>query len=140
MRTSASLCHFLLSTLYRKKIEYIRVLKWLKKVTQVAHTRKNHLKGGIPWISIKLVNHQLKKVILVYIQILKICRSKDLMVRGRSFYAIWDEQKQMWSTDESDVQRLVDQELDEYVAERKTNTTDYIEIKKNDKLLIKDVG
>ena len=39
-------------------------------------------------------------------------RSKDLMVRGRSFYAVWDEQEGLWSTDEYDVQRLVDQELD----------------------------
>ena len=38
-------------------------------------------------------------------------RSKDLMVRGRSFYAIWDEAAGLWSTDEYDVQRLVDQEL-----------------------------
>ena len=36
-------------------------------------------------------------------------RSTDLMVRGRSFYAIWDEAKQIWSTDEADVQRMVDQ-------------------------------
>jgi hypothetical protein len=38
-------------------------------------------------------------------------RSKDLMVRARSFYAIWDEELGLWSTDEYDVQRLVDQEL-----------------------------
>lgn len=38
-------------------------------------------------------------------------RSKDLMVRGRSFYAVWDEEKGLWSTDEYDVQRLVDQDL-----------------------------
>lgn len=44
----------------------------------------------------------------------KICRSKDLMVRGKSFYAIWDEELGMWSTDEYDVQRLVDKELYEY--------------------------
>lgn len=41
----------------------------------------------------------------------KIGRSKDLMVRGKSFYAIWDEEANMWSTDEYDVQRLVDQDL-----------------------------
>lgn len=41
-------------------------------------------------------------------------RSKDLMVRGRSFYAIWDEEKGLWSTDEYDVQRIVDHELQEY--------------------------
>lgn len=41
-------------------------------------------------------------------------RSKDLMVRGRSFYAIWDEALGLWSTDEYDVQRLVDEELRRY--------------------------
>ena len=41
-------------------------------------------------------------------------RSKDLMVRGKSFYAIWDEKKGLWSTDEYDVQRLVDEELHEH--------------------------
>lgn len=43
-----------------------------------------------------------------------VCRSKDLMVRGKSFYAIWDEEKGLWSTDEYDVQRLVDRDLDNY--------------------------
>src|SRR5690606_37264218 len=43
-----------------------------------------------------------------------VTRSKDLMVRGRSFYAIWDEESGLWSTDEYDVQRLGDAELDEY--------------------------
>jgi hypothetical protein len=41
-------------------------------------------------------------------------RSKDLMVRGRSFYAIWDEKAGLWSTDEYKVQELVDEELREY--------------------------
>jgi energy-coupling factor transporter ATP-binding protein EcfA2 len=38
-------------------------------------------------------------------------RSKDLMVQGRSFYAIWDEETGLWSRDEYDVQRLVDEDL-----------------------------
>lgn len=38
-------------------------------------------------------------------------RSKDLMVRSKSFYAVWDEQKGLWSTDEYDVQRIVDDAL-----------------------------
>lgn len=41
-------------------------------------------------------------------------RSKDLMVRGKSFYAIWDEEQGLWSTDEYDVQRLVDAKLREF--------------------------
>lgn len=45
-------------------------------------------------------------------------RSKDLMVRGRSFYAVWDEEAGLWSTDEYDVQRLVDAEMERFAQER----------------------
>ena len=47
----------------------------------------------------------------------KMTRSKDLMIRGGDFYAIWDEEHQMWSTDEQDVIRMIDNELDKYVDE-----------------------
>ena len=46
----------------------------------------------------------------------KVGRSKDLMIRGRGFYAIWDQEKEIWSTDEYDVQRLVDADLLAYKA------------------------
>jgi energy-coupling factor transporter ATP-binding protein EcfA2 len=39
-------------------------------------------------------------------------RSRDLMVQGRTFCAIWDASKGFWSRDEYDVQRLVDEHLD----------------------------
>lgn len=45
----------------------------------------------------------------------QIARFTDLMVKGKQFYAIWDEKKKLWSTDEYDVQRLVDEELSAYV-------------------------
>ena len=41
-------------------------------------------------------------------------KTKDLMVRGRDFYAIWDENTGLWSTDEYDVQRIVDEDLKKY--------------------------
>ena len=44
-------------------------------------------------------------------------KSKDLMVRGRDFYAVWDEERKMWSTDEDDVTRLIDNELNKYIDE-----------------------
>lgn len=47
----------------------------------------------------------------------KVGRSKDLMTRAGSFYAIWDEQKGLWSTDIYDVQRLVDDDLRRYAKE-----------------------
>ena len=43
----------------------------------------------------------------------------DLMVRGGSFYAVWDEILGMWSTNEFDVRRLVDKELEDFVDDAK---------------------
>lgn len=45
--------------------------------------------------------------------------SKDLMVRGGDFYAIWLEEEHRWSTDEEDVIRMVDKELDIYAQTHK---------------------
>lgn len=59
-----------------------------------------------------------KEVVEIYPDF-KIGRSKDLMVRGKSFYAVWDDDLGMWSTDEYDVQRLIDKELVEYAENRK---------------------
>lgn len=58
----------------------------------------------------KIKEKEKNGVIEVYPEFV-IKRSKDLMIRGHSFYAIWDEAKGVWSTDEYDVQRLVDEEL-----------------------------
>ena len=44
--------------------------------------------------------------------------SKDLMIRGADFYAIWDEERKMWSTDEDDVVRLIDNEVRAYIADK----------------------
>lgn len=45
--------------------------------------------------------------------------SSDLMIRGGDFYAVWDEDKQMWSEKEEDALRLIDRELDIYVEKNK---------------------
>jgi len=58
-----------------------------------------------------------------------VCRSKDLMVRGRSFYAIWDEEKGLWSTDEYDVQRLIDKELYKYAEQVKSRNEGIVQVK-----------
>jgi Family of unknown function (DUF5906) len=49
-------------------------------------------------------------------------KSKDLMTRNGSFYAIWDEERGLWSKDIYDVQRLVDEELERYAQEQKDLT------------------
>lgn len=48
-----------------------------------------------------------------------VCKSKDLMVRGKSFYAVWDENAGLWSDDEGSIQRLVDEMLFEHAKELK---------------------
>ena len=41
-------------------------------------------------------------------------KSKDLMIRGSDFYAIWDERKQVWSQNQDDVIDMIDDELDNF--------------------------
>lgn len=45
-------------------------------------------------------------------------KSKDLMIRGGDFYAIWIEAKGLWSTEEDDALRLIDEELKSYKRDR----------------------
>lgn len=47
-------------------------------------------------------------------------KSRDLMIRGKAFYAIWDEQAGLWSKSEDDVQRLVDQSIREFAENYQT--------------------
>lgn len=55
-----------------------------------------------------------KKDVLEVYPDYKVTRSKDLMVRAKSFYAVWDAEKNIWSRDEYDVQRLLDKDISEY--------------------------
>lgn len=48
-----------------------------------------------------------------------VCKSKDLMIRGSEFYAIWDESAGMWSTEEDTAIKLIDNETAEKVAKLK---------------------
>lgn len=60
----------------------------------------------------------------------EICRSKDLMIRGKNFYAIWDESRQIWSTDEYDLQMLVDSELFKYKDSKNVTFAGVIDVKR----------
>mgnify|MGYP001481326398 CR=1 FL=1 len=42
------------------------------------------------------------------------------MIRGGDFYAIWIEERGLWSTDEQDALQLIDKELDTFAKETKT--------------------
>lgn len=48
-------------------------------------------------------------------------KSSDLMIRGGDFYAIWLEDRGLWSTDEQDALQLIDRELDRYAEENRTH-------------------
>ena len=47
----------------------------------------------------------------------------DILGRGKSFYAVWDEASGMWSTNENDVQRIVDDAIWKYVDALKERQT-----------------
>lgn len=59
--------------------------------------------------------------------------SKDLMIRGNKFYAIWDEEKGLWSTKKNDAVRLIDAELktfaDDFLEKNKLLTANDISVK-----------
>lgn len=44
-------------------------------------------------------------------------KSSDLMIRGGDFYAIWVEERGLWSTDEQDALQLIDRELEQYARD-----------------------
>ena len=56
-------------------------------------------------------------------------KSKDLMIRGKDFYAIWDEERKMWSCDEQDAIRLVDAELTKYANDHNLSLDGSVQIK-----------
>jgi phage/plasmid-associated DNA primase len=59
----------------------------------------------------------------------RVGKFKDLMIRGNNFYAVWNYKTKMWSTDEYDVQVLVDQLLDAYAEEIKKTTMAEVHVK-----------
>lgn len=57
----------------------------------------------------------------VYPEFIVRSKSKDLMVRGNDFYAIWLEEEKLWSTDEDDVLYLIDREVERVYNECRQN-------------------
>ena len=46
-------------------------------------------------------------------------KTQDLMIRGRDFYAVWDDEEGLWKTSEYYAQRQIDKELDKEAAKLK---------------------
>ena len=51
-------------------------------------------------------------------------KSQDLMIRGRDFYAVYNEENGLWSTDEDDALAMIDNELLKYAADYKSKHPD----------------
>lgn len=66
-----------------------------------------------------------KKGVEVYPKFI-IKKSSDLMIRGGDFYAIWIEERGLWSTDEQDALQLIDKELRVYSEEYKKKTDEKV--------------
>ena len=62
---------------------------------------------------VKISSNFKKDKVIVYPQF-KVIRSNDLLIKGRAFYAIWDEERGIWCRDELDAVRLIDKELYDY--------------------------
>lgn len=55
-------------------------------------------------------------------------KSSDLMIRGGDFYAIWNEELGLWSTDEQDALQLIDKILFEYYEKNKDKFGEHVKV------------
>ena len=60
-----------------------------------------------------------KGVVEIYPKFIIKNNSSDLMIRGGDFYAVWVEERGLWSTNEQDAIHLIDRELDKYAEENR---------------------
>lgn len=56
-------------------------------------------------------------------------KTSDIMIKGNKFYAIWDEASGLWSQDEHDVQRIIDDDLYAYQEKLKNEKYQDVEVK-----------
>lgn len=79
---------------------------------------------------LRVTSQQIKEGEWEVYPIFVIKRSKDLMIRGSDFYAVWVEERGLWSADEEDVINMVDAELrNEYNKVEKRHPEDKITVK-----------
>ncbi len=70
-----------------------------------------------------------KGIVEIYPKFVVYGSSSDLMIRGGDFYAVWNDDIKLWSTDEEVALRLIDRELDNYAKEHKDDYPDsYVKV------------
>lgn len=83
----------------------------------------------LDFVTIKTTSTK-KGVVDIYPEFI-IKKSNDLMIKGERFYAIWDDERGLWSKDESDVQRLVDQMVYDFAEKYETEDKKSLKLLKN---------
>lgn len=73
---------------------------------------------------VKIATKSPKKDVLEIYPKFILGKKKDLMIRGGDFYAVWVEDRGLWSTDEEDVKDIVDSELKKYADNIASNRDD----------------
>ena len=90
------------------KGEICQMLDFLKVIEE----RKYNMRKGCFDITIK--------------PLFNVRRTKDIMIRGNDFYAIWDEENSIWSTDYFRVVELIDKELKKKMEEIKDDSANVV--------------
>ena len=73
----------------------------------------------------KISTRQPKKdIVEIYPKFRLYPKSHDLMIRGGDFYAVWIEERGLWSTDEQDCLMLIDREINDFYNEHKDDYGD----------------
>ena len=62
-----------------------------------------------------------KDIVEIYPKFIVKGTSKDLMIRGGDFYAIWNDETGLWSTEENVAIELIDKELDDFYQAHKND-------------------
>ena len=77
----------------------------------------------------KISTRQVKKGVTEIFPKFVLKKSSDLMIRGGDFYAVWNEDTGLWSTDEEDVINIVDAALYEYTKKQEEHAIDELNTK-----------
>lgn len=75
-----------------------------------------------------IATRQPKKGVVEIFPKFVIKKSSDLMIRGGDFYAIWVEERGLWSTDEQDALRLIDDALTEFSHNYENKEDNYVKV------------
>lgn len=63
------------------------------------------------------ISHRNNKGVVEVKPHFRVLKSNDLMIRGGKFYAMWNEDDHIWTTDEYSAISIIDKELDKYVEQ-----------------------